>query len=154
MELTRSMTDSWTARELRRQLAEYERVLLQAGLSSLAVRTYFDRARWFVDWLEHAAPTPAMTADPQNLADGLLAYRRHLSGSGRRPRTLAAYLDGASRYLRWLLGDYQPSQRGGRPVEATGTEVGGQAPVTWSWPWGGRRPGRDRASGSEMMLGP
>lgn len=42
----------WTARDLDALLSEFEAELREAGLEEATVRTYVDRSRYFVRWLE------------------------------------------------------------------------------------------------------
>jgi hypothetical protein len=42
----------WAVSELHDLLAEFEAELREAGLGELTVRTYVDRSRYFVRWLD------------------------------------------------------------------------------------------------------
>lgn len=44
--------DRWTTRELHDQLDRFEAELRSAGLAENTIRTYVDRSRYFVRWLE------------------------------------------------------------------------------------------------------
>jgi hypothetical protein len=45
---------AWTAAELHRELERFEAAARAAGLAESSVRTYVDRSRFFVRWLEGA----------------------------------------------------------------------------------------------------
>ena len=42
----------WTVAELHEALEEFEEELREAGLAESSVRTYVDRSRFFVRWLD------------------------------------------------------------------------------------------------------
>jgi hypothetical protein len=44
----------WTAEKLHELLGQVEAELRDAGLAENSVRTYVDRSRYFVRWLQHA----------------------------------------------------------------------------------------------------
>ena len=44
--------DRWTTGELHDQLDRFEAELRSAGLAENTIRTYVDRSRYFVRWLE------------------------------------------------------------------------------------------------------
>ena len=46
------MATTWTVADLRRELERFERELRAANLSENSVRTYVDRSRTFLRWLE------------------------------------------------------------------------------------------------------
>lgn len=46
------MKDAWTLDELYGELERFERAARAAGLAENSVRTYVDRSRFFVRWLE------------------------------------------------------------------------------------------------------
>lgn len=45
------MTDQWTLKELRQELARFEEILRAANLREASVRTYVDRSAIFLRWL-------------------------------------------------------------------------------------------------------
>ncbi len=47
-----SSEDTWTTSELHDQLDRFEAELRSAGLAENTIRTYVDRSRYFVRWLD------------------------------------------------------------------------------------------------------
>jgi hypothetical protein len=47
-----SSEDTWTTAELHDQLDRFEAALRSAGLAENTIRTYVDRSRYFVRWLD------------------------------------------------------------------------------------------------------
>ncbi|MBA3778833.1 MAG: hypothetical protein H0X16_05980 [Chloroflexi bacterium] len=104
----------WSIAELDQELQRFHQDLQAAKLEPVAIFTYVDRARRFLRWRAQASSeqtTAPQSSSPDDLAIDLKRYQTSLEDLGRKRLTVISYIDGASRFLRWLVGDYEPGAR-------------------------------------------
>lgn len=84
-------------------------ILKSEGISAAALPPRSERARTQRVTLPEEALALSRTND---LRDELERFRGDLRAGGLRESTIHSYLSGASLFVRWLAGNYQPGSRG------------------------------------------
>jgi hypothetical protein len=120
------MIDAWDQRALEQELQRYEQELKASGFAPTTLATYVENSRRFLRWWaggyvpRGASPHKSVGkggSGPEELAAELITYRAQLHTAGLAPLTVHTYLDHPARFLRWLVGDYQPGPVSGEVAD-------------------------------------
>jgi hypothetical protein len=133
----------WDDAALRAELRRFELALRASTLVPITIESYLSYADRFLRWRAgdyaprgvplRGRPTPIGSRDVAGLWDDLGHYGDVLRAGGLRPGAVHTYVEHASRYLRWLAGEYRPPTAGGPPrppvaTAAPGADDGGGRP--------------------------
>lgn len=113
----------WNDDDLRESLGRYGELLNDSSLTPTTFYSYVDYASQFLRWRTgdyqprgvplRGRVVPVGPVALQGLRDELSQYETALREAGLRPKAVHTYVDSASRFVRWLAGEYTVPAPGG-----------------------------------------
>ena len=97
-------------KQLEASILEFVAALRRAEKSDGTVNAYEYRASRFVVWLR-ARTEPGRALSLASLGDALSNYAADLTVADLSPRSIDSFIDGSSRFVRFLGGSYDPASR-------------------------------------------